>query len=1663
LGEIKGEGIVATLTQEQKNILSAITSNATTDYWVGYTFLSAAFGGDASVSPQLYWLSKATQINANDSQSSANAFIRAVTRYGYEFSDVGGYNIQLNSDLIGSKVIRDIIDSGQLPNMGALIDNDVKTAIEFAGQTPAGWGGAFYYWNLDLTNNEGTTKTVGEWIAGNVVEFEKFVTVNALATREVMQKFGLSPNAALEYFSTGLSAQTPLSVKALIIERVLSGVPTGDPERITLVVAGSLENFARSVDEDGQAHWSKFVSAAPGPVPTPVYIEVTDPELLSALEVVRQIRSTMGENPAMHNSNPDVGLKASGGIAAFFNDSSELGAILKNASESYTATENVQIALHQFAAWYAKRVVTIEADTTASLGALTVDINLKGQTEINFNGWLQKVLDKTGSNSLGQDVTLTLDEKALPKVNLLKAASDAIKSGLEDGITAEAALKAAVVGIWNAEATKYQTVAAGKLDYFSFETHDGSSVTLSSPIVQQHDFASLLVGGAGNDIINGSTKDDILVGGAGDDAISGGDGADVIFGGTGDDILIGGGADDYLSGGKGNDIIYDGVRLSEGVTVPDNAGNDIVLAGAGNDIVYAGGGGDIISLGEGDDIVHLSMPVTENGEFISPHTVLWGGAGIDSFYFQAGAQVLSLTVEDMSDLKLENLSTSAIFDYFKGYEIFYNYIIINLDAQDQIFVDGIQLTTATVVQVPGHEVKDYEFDYSYGYTGDDGIDYYTAQSMTKHDRLSQDDYFDMPGFEGPFRTYLTESDHGQAMQVSVGQNTFRLDGYANGAGGISFQGNGVYGWWQDTKTIQQIHMSTSTQIHFYPDGTAEVVPEIYSLVGEPVTEIETRDGRQLKPTGYGSTIAPTVDLSQFQYQELSGADGDDDLHGNDRPQHFHGGAGSNTANYGGSARSISLNLATGGTGGDAAGDTYDNIQNVTGGSGANYITGDRGANVLKGGGDRDYLEGGEGTDTLYGDEGNDNLFAGDGNDKVFGGSGDDFISGDAGSDQIDGGSGNDVYMINVDNSDNFKVYRNADNSLSVLSVTDGIDTIRDIEELWVLTRSNGLLQYQIDQLVPALSAANQINGTNAAESIYGTGVNDLINSGDGDDVISALAGNDFVDAGAGADSVTGGDGNDTLRGGKGSDTLAGGTGHDIYLYKKGDGSDIISDGGTAVDEIDALVLEEIVPTEVSLSRSGTSLVISFENGENTITVEDQYSSSGDYRGLEMITFQDGTVWDRTFIDLKVAKAIVPTPTLMGTTAGDTLVGLETADVILARAGDDTVQGSGGDDIIIGGDGADSLFGGDGNDTIYVDQYDTAYSGDDGADTLVFIGAGSLSYSLGQGNFENVTTSDGNDTIWGTDGANVINLGAGDDTAQGYGGDDIINGGAGADSLIGGDGNDTIYVDKDDIWYSGDNGVDTLIFTGTGSLTYALAQGGFENVTTAAGNDTIWGTDDANIIDLGAGDDSAQGYGGDDIIIGGAGADSLQGGDGNDTIYVDQDDTWYSGDDGIDTLIFTGAGSLTYALAQGGFENATTAGGNDTIWGTDGANVVSLGGGNDVAMTYGGNDVIDGGDGNDFIDGGAGNDNLTGGVGNDTFVFHAGFGQDTITDFTAGAGSVDVIQIDTNVFADFAAVMNAASQVGADTVITADASNVITLKNVTLSSLHQDDFSFAVAS
>ncbi|WP_207460951.1 hypothetical protein [Azospirillum sp. SYSU D00513] len=159
-----------------------------------------------------------------------------------------------------------------------------------------------------------------------------------------------------------------------------------------------------------------------------------------------------------------------------------------------------------------------------------------------------------------------------------------------------------------------------------------------------------------------------------------------------------------------------------------------------------------------------------------------------------------------------------------------------------------------------------------------------------------------------------------------------------------------------------------------------------------------------------------------------------------------------------------------------------------------------------------------------------------------------------------------------------------------------------------------------------------------------------------------------------------------------------------------------------------------------------------------------------------------------------------------------------------------------------------------------------------------------------------------------------------------------------------------------------------------------------------GADTLSGADGADTL---SGDGSADlvfGNAGTDALFGNAGADSLYGGRDSDALYGGRDDDLLNGDIGADSL----AGDIGNDLLVGNV-------GTDRMYGNAGFDTLFGGRDDDTLFGGQGDDWLSGDLGNDRLSADLGNDRLTGGSGADLFVFAAGGGRDTITDFDAAAG------------------------------------------------------------
>ena len=167
-----------------------------------------------------------------------------------------------------------------------------------------------------------------------------------------------------------------------------------------------------------------------------------------------------------------------------------------------------------------------------------------------------------------------------------------------------------------------------------------------------------------------------------------------------------------------------------------------------------------------------------------------------------------------------------------------------------------------------------------------------------------------------------------------------------------------------------------------------------------------------------------------------------------------------------------------------------------------------------------------------------------------------------------------------------------------------------------------------------------------------------------------------------------------------------------------------------------------------------------------------------------------------------------------------------------------------------------------------------------------------------------------------------------------------------------------------------------------------------------------------------------------------------------TLEIPEDSVDYASDDM--TLVIAGYGEIALEIAIESVD-ATGDSGDDTLTGDDGVNGL-----------YGlaGADRLDGRGGDDILVGGSGDDTMTGGLGDDVFVFADGHGNDTITDFLAGAAGGDVIDLRRLTAAgSFIDVMAAAVQIGGDTVIDFGDGNSIALLGVDSTQLEEQDFLF----
>jgi Ca2+-binding RTX toxin-like protein len=371
---------------------------------------------------------------------------------------------------------------------------------------------------------------------------------------------------------------------------------------------------------------------------------------------------------------------------------------------------------------------------------------------------------------------------------------------------------------------------------------------------------------------------------------------------------------------------------------------------------------------------------------------------------------------------------------------------------------------------------------------------------------------------------------------------------------------------------------------------------------------------------------------------LDGGVGNDRLFGGAGADRLFGGEGIDIADYTDAASAVVLDLDTGGTAGDAAGDTFDSIEIAVGSNFQDRLQGRAAAN-----------------DQLFGLAGDDFIFGEGGIDLLVGGSGRDFLDGGEGADLMRGEAGSDTYF--VDNAGDVVDEANVNSSSA--------DEIR--ASISVSLANPGNVLGEVENLT--LVGAANINGTG----------NDLQNQ------ITGNTGANTLDGGGDSDGLSGGAGNDTLLGGTGDDSLDGGSGADIMQGGADNDVYYVDNVGDVVDEAaPGSGGSDIIVSSISFSLANTAAV----RGSIEYLVLAEGNSNINGTGNNLDNFIEGNG------GANILSGGSGNDTLDGEAGNDRLDGGSGADSMFGGDGDDTYYVDNFGDKVIEANGA-----GTGMDTV----------------------------------------------------------------------------------------------------------------------------------------------------------------------------------------------------------------------------------------------------------------------------------------------------------------------------------------------------------------------------
>ena len=1030
-------------------------------------------------------------------------------------------------------------------------------------------------------------------------------------------------------------------------------------------------------------------------------------------------------------------------------------------------------------------------------------------------------------------------------------------------------------------------------------------------------FASIenLVGTKYDDTLVGNSVVNVLTGGAGNDVLEGRGGADTIDGGAGVDTAsyahaISGVSASLLTatgtGASTSESFGDTLISIENLTgsaygdiLEGDANANVLDGGAGNDTLTGGAGADVLIGGDGNDTASYATSKLGLTVSLTPNTVIQtGDAAGDTF-----ASVENLAGSAFNDTLIGNgsdntLSGGAGNDVLEGrvgadtlqggdgsdtasYAHAGGAVRASLiDASSNVGTDAIFDSYSSIENLIGS-------DYNDTLIGDGGVNEITGGAGA--DTLE--------GLEG--------------ADILDGGNGSNTASYASaavivGAGGALL---GV------TASLSAAESNTG-------DAQGDVYLNIQNLLGSNYNDTLTGDGGD---------------------NTLTGGAGNDVLEGLAGADELKGGTGIDTASYAAAGTSIQASLADAATnsGTDAQNDSYDSIENLTGGALGDTLVGDGGINTLAGGTGDDVLEGLAGADALIG--------GGDTNTASFAHSGladyaikfattaagtgvaasltTNFLHGDAFAQT--GDAQGDTYsgIANLIGS-NYADVLVGDAAANAISGGAGDDTLEGMGGADVLDGGLGTNTASYNHAsaqaggVGVLASLDANHGSNTGEALGDTyfNIKNLIGSSYDDQLIGNETDN----------TLDGGQGNDTLEGRAGADHLIGGVGADVnntasYAHSalpSGSSSLVISLLNTAANPVntgDAAGdtydhIRHIIGSDYSDTITGDSYGNTLNGGLGDDLLDggrgdvngDSFIGGG---GADTVTYAaSGGVTASLTIDFSSGQS----PQQTGDATGDSFAGIE--NLIGATAFANTLIGDGAANILTGGDSddvlegmanGDALVGGLGNDTASYAHYAVnAGAGLTASLTATLSGptfhisgdAVGDSYS----SIENLLGSEGNDTLIGStdtqylhQGGDPLNPFVVNNILAGGNGDDVLEGLSGADVLLGGYGTDTASYAHAASGVIASLTANVAVGYGTANSSFtagvtpdqSAAAAGDARGDTYLGVENLLGSSFADTLIGDAGDNIIDGGligGGGDVLEGMAGADQLIGSNLHDT-------------------------------------------------------------------------------------------------------------------------------------------------------------------------------------